>query len=439
MSGRRVRRLALLGTGVLLVALSACSNKITDTPAPAVTAKLTAAVPDHLSVGVVVSVTSAPGEGAEWRDAAEGARVAIDRFVLGGAKVTLVPVNDKGTEAGAAAAVKTLADDGVAGIVVATAGGHVRGALQEAATRHLPVLLPYEATTEALPDDAWLTGPESAITDQRLVEALHDRSLTKPYLMDAGRGAVEGLAPIVSRTFAAGDDPAELARTLARRQKKGTAADAVVISGPAELQGRLVSALQGAGIDLPTVLTPDALSPRFPQAIVRADGSLSGTFVSAGLDEGDARALEPTESGRALAAYFTALNLTAENTAATDLFGERPFTAVAGAADVRSHDAVVALVRAAAKAGSADPAEVGRALAGMHLGRTDGLAGAPLDFSAPVAVADDDVRPLAATPTSPGVRPPAGDSAATPQPGSSQSPDAKGDTAALFWYSAAPG
>ena len=74
----------------------------------------------------------------------------------------------------------------------------------------------------------------------------------------------------------------------------------------------------------------------------------------------------------------------------------------------------------------------------MHLTVADGLAGPPLDFSAPVAVADGDVRALAATSVSPGVRPPGG-GGSTPGPGSSAAPDSSDDAATLFWYSATAG
>ena len=48
-------------------------------------------VPEDVSIGVLVSLTSAPGEGAQWNEAAEGARVAAYRYGLGDVDVTLVP------------------------------------------------------------------------------------------------------------------------------------------------------------------------------------------------------------------------------------------------------------------------------------------------------------------------------------------------------------
>ena len=59
-------------------------------------------------------------------------------------------------------------------------------------------------------------------------------------------------------------------------------------------------------------------------------------------------------------AYLAALRVTAEDGDVTDFFDDEKFETVAGAADARSHDAVVALVTAAAAAASADPADVQR-------------------------------------------------------------------------------
>ena len=421
MSYRRASWSLLAATLVaMLVAVAACSNPqpaAEPSPAPATSVKLTADVPDGLAIGVVVSVTSAPSEGAQWRDAAQGAQVAASRYAAGGTTITLVPINDKGTAEGAKAAIDTLADRGVAGVVVATSGSHLRDALQEAATRKIATLLPYATSADGLPEHSWLTGAAAQVSNQRLVEALQQQNLGRPYLINAGGGDIEGITPVGSRAFRAGEDPDRLARKLAKSQRKNeTSFDAVVITGPAELQGRLVAALQGAGIETPMLLSSDALAPVFPVAITKAGGSLSGVFETAGLDVGDAAALQPSDAGQAAAAYYSAVSLLAAGPKATDLLDQVPFSSIAGVADPRSHDAVVALVRAAAAAKSTEPTAVAAALSGLKLGWSDGLAGPPLDFSAPVAVAPDAVRMLSATPDSPGVRP------------------ASAKTPALYWY-----
>lgn len=412
-----VRAAGALGAGFVLVASAACSVSTPATGlAQPVPVELSADVPGQLTIGVELSLSAAPGEGAEWRDAAEGAVVAARRFALGGTKVTLVAANDKGTSAGAVTAVRTLAGRGVAGIVVATSGTHVTAGLAQAAADKIPVLLPYDLGSGGATGQAWSTGPGRQATDARLVAALADRHLDAPLLVDAGGGPVSGLAPREQETFAAGGDAGALGRAVAHRQRQlDTAVDSVVVSGAPALQAAVVAGLQGSGVDVPLVLTPQALSPAFPADLTAAGGTLSGELLTVGLDDGDATALRSDEAGRALAAYFSALQLAADDPATKDLVGDRPFADVAEAADVSSHDAVVALVRAAATAKSNEPAKVGAALPGLRLGVADGVAGPPLDFGSTEAVADSAIVPLASTSVSPGVRPP------------SDSPD-------LYWF-----
>lgn len=405
------RRLPVLAVGLLLVGLTGCRSNDDNaapppSPAPADAVALTADLPASLSIGVVVSLSAPPGEGAEWRDAAEGAEVAVHRFGLGGSQVDLTVLNDHGTAQGATTAVHTLLDRGVAGVVLASTGRHVAAGLAEASARGVPVLLPYADDADALPDHSWLTGPDAQTTDARLVQVLAKRGAKKPFLVRTGGGSVDGLEPVGTRTFRAGADPSVIASALRRRRAaQPTAFDSVVVAGPAELQASMVRALQGARVDVPLALTAEALSPTFPAALREADGSLSDPLLSAGLDEGDSTALQPSAGGRALAAFFSGLQLTAADATTKDFSGERPFTAVAGVADTRSHDAVVALVRAAAAAHSTDPAAVAAALSGLTLGAADGIAGPTLAFGTPVAVADDAVVALGSTDQSPGLRP----------------------------------
>lgn len=417
MSPRLVRTGAALAAGFTLATTGACSVSTPATGlAQPVPVELQADLPGQLTIGVEVTLSGAPGEGAEWRDAAQGAVVAARRFALGGTKVTLVGVNDKGTSDGATAAVKKLAGRNVAAIIVATSGAHVAAGLAEATADHIPVLMPYDLGTSGATGQVWSTGPGRRASDTRLVAAMADRKLDAPLLVDAGGGAVTGLTPREAQTFAAGGDAAGLAKGIARRQRQlDTAVDSIVVSGPPELQAIVVAALQGTSVDVPILLTPQAVSPAFPAALASAGGSLSGPLLSVGLDDGDATALEATDAGRALAAYFSGLQLAATDPGTKDLFGDRPFAAVASGADVSSHDAVVAVVRAAVIAKSTEPGEVGQALPGLRLGTADGVAGPPLDFASTQTVADDAVVPLASTAVSPGVRP-------------------ASDAPALFWF-----
>ncbi len=419
MSVPRRHARAGLGTAALVVlALTACSGGdepddepagSSAQPAPPVAVPIAAeGLPEGVTIGVVVSLTSPEDPGDQWSRAAEGAEVAAYRLGLGGTPVDVVAVNDAGTTDGAAAAVEDLAGRGVSGIVVATSGPHVSGAVDAADAAGVPLLLPYAADPD-LPADgaAWLTGPTRPAIDEALVAALRVGEVSKPALVDAGGGEPAGLTPVDRRALAEGaPDQAvtRLARDLATLAADA-AVDSVVVTGPAAQQAVVVRALQGAAVPLPVYLTPDALSPVLAADLVGSDGSLSSELVTVGPATGDAAALAPGAAGDALSAYFAGLRAAAADPGVEDFFDGRPFAEVAADADTRSHDAVVALVRAAAEAGSADPADVAAALDGLALDRADGLAGAGLDFSGQAALPADEVVTLEATPQDPGLRP----------------------------------
>lgn len=360
--------------------------------------------PDALSVGVVVSLSSAPGEGEQWSEAAQGAEVAAERFRLGDVDVTVMPEDDRGTAAGAEAAVRTLVEDGVSGIVLATEGDHVEGALQAASDLGVPVLLPYESAAADLPEVAWATGPTDDQAGAALAEAVEASGATRPALVDAGGGQPSGVSTVRGEPFAAGDDPQRLATRLVRAATGDQGIDSVVVSGPAELQAQVVRALQAQTADLPVFLTDDALSPVFAKTLATAGGSLTVPLATAGFDADDVVALESGARGSAVSAYLAAVRTVSSDTATTDFFDDEPFRTVAQAVDVRSHDAVVALVTAAAEAGSSEPADVAEALESLTLDAGDGLAGPDLDLGGATAVADEAVVPLLATTQDPGLR-----------------------------------
>ena len=86
---RRSRLLLGVATAAVLVTTSACTSS-EDSPeetgrlvSPPAVELAPDGVPEDVSIGVVVSLTSAPGEGAQWNEAAEGARVAAYRYGLG--------------------------------------------------------------------------------------------------------------------------------------------------------------------------------------------------------------------------------------------------------------------------------------------------------------------------------------------------------------------
>ncbi|MCA5922807.1 hypothetical protein [Curtobacterium oceanosedimentum] len=445
---RNRRPLVIIAIAVLLVAAVVAAVLTfravgSSTPAEAVPATVPVRiavedVPAATKIGVVV--TLGDGEGSEWNEAAQGALVAERRLALGGTDIALVTKNDGGTSAGAKAAVRSLVGSGVAGIVVASSGTHVSGALSAAAAEGVPVVLPY-ATAEK---DSWSTAPAADSISAAMTAALGDAE--SPLLVDLGGGAPAGLRVAHVLDGDATADTTALAETIASRTGAASAgdgaeeaadaepaaepdSDAVVVSGSAQRQGALVAALQAADVTVPVVLTPDATSPAFGSALVDAGGSLSGSFRTVGVATDDARALSSDAEGRAMSAFLGGVRVLADDTDAQNLTGDRPFSAVAGAADSRSHDAVIALVRAVGAAESAEPSEVTDALAALDLDSAAGIAGPALDFTRQQALGAR-ATVLAASAQQLGLRP--GDA------GAAGSGDASGDdavgSASLVWF-----
>ena len=379
------------------------------TPATAVPVPLTTdgAVPS-ITIGVVVSASSEPGQGGDWLGPAEGAQVAAYRFNLDGATaVTLRVSDDQGTAEGAADAVGQLAAQGVSGVVLATSGSHVTAALDAADAAGLPALLPYETDPTVLDgheNRAWLTGPYTEALDAAVSSALSQTGVHAPFVVDAGGALPSTVSAAQSYSYSDGADTKPMTDALTDAAGAGSV-DCVVIAGNAHAQATVVRAIEGTGTALPIILTPQARSSAFPAALVEAGGSLNANMTTVGVADSDPAALSTGERAGGLSAFLGAIRLMTQDPGQTDLFGAEAFSASsARTADARAHDAVVALVRAAEAAGSADPAKVGTALASLRLGNADGLAGADLTFTGRTALAPSSVVALTATSQDPGLR-----------------------------------
>lgn len=357
-------------------------------------------VPAHLNIGVIVTLGTGELEGSQWADNANGAEVAAYRLGLGGTEVEFTTIDDRGEASEAADAVTALSEKGVAGIVLATSGDHVHDALARADELNVPVIAPYVSDVDALGADAWASGPSTDQVRHGLGNALASQNSTSPLLVDAGALTDDGIA-YVDRVDAGAED---FATTVASRVES-SGADSVVVEGRAQRLGAAVAGLQNAGVQVPVICSPDALSSRFSQSLVDANASLSAPLLSVGTNTGDAAALSPGDDGAALSAYLSGVRTVASEQDRKDLSGERAFSEIAASADVASHDAVVVLADAAAAASSTRPDEVSRALGGLSLGHGEGLAGASLDLHNHAGLPDDSVVVLSASSQDLGLRP----------------------------------
>lgn len=405
----------VLGLCALALASAGCSGSSGNEPGPqgaggaavgpqSVDVVAIGSSDEPLRIGVVVSLKSPAGQGQDWLEGAAGARVAEVRLEGGGGDVELQVVDDSGTANGATTAVEQLVESGVAGIVMATSGDHVQGALESSAAAGTPILLPYDRAVTDLPDNAFRTAPAQRDVDAALLSGLAEQGLDSPFVLTADGVTADGVGSADALEYR-GRNLEKLARRITGARTSGRI-DSVVIAASAGTQAEISSALRGQLEDLPVLLTPEAQTPSFSTALEKDAGIIASRFSSAGVDASDTTTMTNTPAAGSVAAFFAALRLAAGDDAVSDLFGDAPFADAAIDADTASHDAVIAIAAAAASAGSVDPADVLAALDGLTVTSAEGLAGPALDFSDSDTVDGAAVVPLFATVQDPGVRPP---------------------------------
>ncbi|MGJ9421832.1 ABC transporter substrate-binding protein [Aeromicrobium sp. CF3.5] len=397
---------AMVSTTIALttaLALTACTGDDDGSPLPPAEVALSIDGVEDMSLGLVVSSTSAPGEGADHTGPAAGAELAAYRLQLGDTPVDLTVVDDQGDADEAVAVVEDLVDQGVSGIVLATSGSHVQPALSAASAAGVPVVAPYLRTTEPLPDGVWVTGPSEDEISAGIAEAMAADQVDSPTVITADDVPVPAASSAAEVAFS-GATLDDLLENLDEAVEEGDT-DSIIVSAAASSQGAILAALQGAQPDLPVYQTPEALSPSFASSLSQREGTTSGRFVAIGAPATDTATLGSSDEASSAAAYFAALRLAAGDAAFLSGLDGAPFSELAVDADLPSHDAVLALVRAAASAESTDPAQVSAALAALTPGVEDSLAGPALDFTSSGALPAENVTPLYATTQTPGVRP----------------------------------
>jgi ABC-type branched-subunit amino acid transport system substrate-binding protein len=406
-----VRRL-IGGLVLTAVAVSGCTSSDGDeeatadfrpAAAPAVGVPLLRDGERELRIGVVVTESAARGEGTEFAAPAAGARVAEFRLDQEGDRVSLEVVDDRGTAEGSVAAVRQLVDAGVAGIVYASAGAHLDPGLEAAADAGTAVLLPYDTREDLAGETAWRTGPSDEQVADRIASVLAEQGQRAPVtLTEDGTGDEPTTPPASVRRVALtpGDAlPGQVAAAAAALTEGG--ADGVVIDASAETSAEAVAALQGLAPALPVVLGPAALTPAFAARL--ADLGSAGGATTAGQFQTVGTAVADSSPAPAVAGFLAAVRLAAQDAGVPALVGRDSFAgAGAATADIRSHDAVMAIATAAAQAESAEPSAVLGALRGLTVDVEDGLAGPELDFGRSQALALEDVAVLQATNRAPG-------------------------------------
>jgi len=388
--------------------LCGCTPQVPPEPSPSVTPVFPAAVGLVSSAGlqargVTIGLLVGPlaGPGSDFRQVVNGAKVAAFRFGLDGLNVSFRVIGDDGTAPGAWSGMRALIEENVAGVVVASAGVHLAEALQEATDAGMPVLLPYDYTDQVSPP-VYRTGPDADVVRAAIESTLSASGVSHPvvvrqddYTITSGWG----------QELSYSGDPVATGQAVVKAVTDG-GADVVVVEASGDVEASIVSNVQAlmGSRQLPVVLTPQALTPAF-SAGLGAVADLRGVLMTVGQDTGDTVALQSGVRGDRTSAFLQAVRMASDNATTLNVFGDDTFASVAAYADVASHDAVVALVRAAEKVADGDAQSEAAALTGLSLTDMDGLVGGPLDFSSADALSASSIVTLFASSQAAGLRP----------------------------------
>lgn len=392
----RVRRTALTALsvtalGVTALAGGACSSNSKDSTAEppkggaVVSAEPQLAIKTSVTNGKVGMILSSSGPGADLRDLASGAYLAAFRLngvKAGGQNVELVVADDNGTPDGATTAVTSLVGQGVVGIVYASTGEQLLAGAATAAQAGVAVVYPYADDPRIVEQGAtsYVAAPTIAQAAAELATHATKTNLSKVALVrqagaygDAGKAALilAGMT-FVSDTPITGSDPVPGKAIVAGGP------DAVVVwteSGPALATA---DALSRAGFGGAVLFGNRVAVPAFGQTLAASlapavgDGALSaGSWAGPDLPTGAADAF-----------FLAKQQAVSSGAVAADM----------AVADYRSHDAVLALVKAA-EAGT-NRASVLETIKSVSTGGLAGAVGAPVDFSDQLAFPDNSVALL---------------------------------------------
>ncbi len=389
----RIRRTAAAALCITALTGAACSNNKKDAAAPrphggtTVSAAPALAIKTSVSDAKVGLIVSSAGPGADVKDLAAGAYVAAFRLngaTLDGKNVALVVADDNGTPDGATNAVTSLVEKGVVGIVYASVGEQLLAGAATAAQSGVAVIYPYADDPRVAEQGAtsFVAGPTIAQSAAELAEHVASAKLSKVALVrqagaygDAGKAALgdAGLT-FVSDTPVTGD-------AIPGKAIASGSPDAVIVWAESAAALSTADALSSAGFSGEMLFGNRAAVPAFGRVLAASlapavgDGALSvGSWAGSDL---------PTSAADAF--FLAKKEAVSSGAVSADLSN----------ADFRSHDAVLAIVKAAE--GGANRASVLDAIKSVSTKDVSGAVGAPIDFSDQLAFGDSNVALLTYT------------------------------------------
>lgn len=354
---------------------------------------------NEMSIGLIYSRTDDPNQGNGWYSALSGAQVAAYRLTQGGLHTKIVAVNDYGTEDGARAAVATLSNEKVSGIIVGTSGTHCSALSKAAAESTIPFVFLYENVSG---NNSYSFAPSPEESLKLLEDDMNAAGLSHPLVLsDDARHVIKGANSLVWDSFHTTMPTDKTTQdNITKRvidQISGETYDSFVISGNPVFQAYAVSSLQQAGLSFPIFLTPQARNPLFAQTL-NTTGTLYGDMRTVGFSDADTLSTSSDTQGSSSAAFLSALRALGRDTSAMSIDNAQPLSAVSTWADTLSHDAVLSFGYACGKAqGSCEAGKISQALTNLSLSQNEGIISPSFDFSTPQPFESDSLVLLNAT------------------------------------------
>lgn len=398
-------RISLLLTVALLgcCALTGCSSDEPSfgDPLPPNPVRLDS-TPAIQTTGLTIGILMGPhhGPGSEYRGPAHGAQVAAYRFAQGGLTINFKVVVDNGTSQGALTSMQELIDSKVEGIIVAGEGPHLTEALLLAERTKTPTLLPFDYIN-SVSAPVYHLGPDRASLATAMEMLTIRTEMADPVVITQdGYAVLDNWEQDIAFT----GDPKQTAQAVVASINDRTA-DSVIIQASATNQATIVNEIQGlTGFQqFPILLTPQALTSSFSHNVGLA-ADLKGVLVTAGQRTQDNLALQSGDQAEAISTFLQALRMTVDSHQ-PGLLGEEGSTQALIESDVRAHDAVVVLVRAAEQARADKKLTLASALENLALTTDDGIVCDTLDFTTQNMLYPRFVTPLYASSQDTGLRP----------------------------------
>ncbi|MFC5370039.1 hypothetical protein [Arcanobacterium bovis] len=293
---------------------------------------------DNLLVGIVVSYTDNPDEGAGWSIAGEGASVALWRLKQGDSNVSARVISDNGNEVGARSAVATLKQDKAAAIIALTTGSHTKILASEAAAAGIPVIFPYEKSSQPA-SNAWYFRKNEPDFRSMSSELSHQLKCAQPVVIE-GDGRVN--APKTGEvTVLPGQESAAVAEVI--RLHSQQQADCLFLDVNAKSAAEIIKQTRANNIDFPIVGSFDLLNPLFQQSLGSNIRSI-GAVYSIGTESTNVMAMKNDSVGARAGIFNHAVRLMKDNKSLRSFDTSKPFAEVSGFADSWSHDAILAAV-----------------------------------------------------------------------------------------------